>query len=62
MFNIMYSLSVLIVELETARRGLLYAFEVPDGKPTSGLRTQPIPDALHAIGLLTRLTTALDLR
>jgi len=37
-FNIMYPLGVLIVELETARRRLLYVFEVPDGTPTSGLR------------------------
>jgi hypothetical protein len=34
----MYSLSLLIVELETARRRLLYFFEVPDAKPTSELR------------------------
>jgi len=40
----MYSLGLLIVELETARRRLLYVFEVPDGTPTSGLGTQPIPD------------------
>jgi hypothetical protein len=41
----MYSLGLLIVELETARRRLRYVFEVlPDGTPTSGLGTQPIPD------------------
>jgi hypothetical protein len=34
----MYSLSSLIVELETARRRLLYIFEVPDAKPKSELR------------------------
>ena len=34
----MYSLGLLIVELETARRRLLYFFEVPDAKPTSELR------------------------
>jgi hypothetical protein len=39
-----YSLGLLIVELETARRRLRYVFEVPDGTPTSGLGTQPIPD------------------
>ena len=40
----MYSLGLLIVELESARRRLLYVFEVPNGTPTSGLDTQPIPD------------------
>jgi hypothetical protein len=40
----MYSLGLLIVELETARRRLRYVFEVPDGTLTSGLGTQPIPD------------------
>jgi len=30
----MYSLGLLIVELETARRRLRYAFEVPDGTLT----------------------------
>jgi hypothetical protein len=44
MFNMIYSLGLLIVELETARRRLRYVFEVPDGTPTSGLGTQPIPD------------------
>jgi hypothetical protein len=39
-----YSLGLLIVELETARIRLRYVFEVPDGIPTSGLGTQPIPD------------------
>ena len=39
-FNIMYSLGFLIVELETARRRLLYVFGPPDGTPTSGLGTQ----------------------
>jgi hypothetical protein len=39
-----YSLGLLIVELETARRRLRYFFEVLDGTPTSGLGTQPIPD------------------
>ena len=43
-FNIMYSLSFLIVELETARRRLLYVFGPPDGTPTSGLGTQPVPE------------------
>jgi hypothetical protein len=55
----MYSLGVLIVELETARRRLLYVFRVPDGTPTSGLRTEPIADGPRSIGLLTRLTTTL---
>jgi hypothetical protein len=40
----MYSLGLLIVELETARTRLRYVFEVPDGTPTSGLGAQPIPD------------------
>ena len=40
----MYSLGLLIVELDTARRRLRYVFEVPDGTPTSGRGTQPIPD------------------
>jgi hypothetical protein len=43
-FNIMYSLGFLIVELETARRRLLYALGAPDGTPTSGLGTQPVPE------------------
>ena len=41
---IMYSLSLLIVEPETARRRLLYDFEVPDGTPSIGLGAQPMPD------------------
>ena len=53
----MYSLGWLIVELETARRKLRYVFEVPDGTPKSGLRTQAIADGPHSIGLLTRLST-----
>ena|ERR1700693_664877 len=53
----MYSLGVLIVDLETARRRLLYVFEVPDGTRTSGLRTRPIPDGPHSIGLFTRFNT-----
>jgi hypothetical protein len=40
----MYSLGFLIVELETARRRLLYVFGAPDGTPTSGLGTQPVPE------------------
>jgi hypothetical protein len=32
----MYSLAFLIVELESARRRLLYVFEVPDANPTKG--------------------------
>jgi hypothetical protein len=59
--NIMYSLGQLIVDLETARRRILYVFEVPDGTATSGLRTRPIPDGPHPIGLLTRLKTPWDL-
>jgi hypothetical protein len=55
MFNIMYSLGLLIVELETSRRRLLEVFEVPDGKRTNGFRTPPIPDGPQSIGLLTRL-------
>ena len=57
----MYSLGLLIVELETARRRLLCVFEVPDGTPTSGLRTQAIANGPHSIGLLTRLDTPSDL-
>lgn len=60
-FNIMYPLGLLIVDLETARRRLQYVFDVPDGTPTSGLRTRPIPDGPDSIGLLTRLKTPLDL-
>jgi hypothetical protein len=41
----MYSLGSLIVELQTARRRLLKVFEVPNGTPTSGLRTHRIPNA-----------------
>jgi hypothetical protein len=43
-FNIMYSLGFLIVELEIARRRLLYIFGAPDGTPTSKLGTQPVPE------------------
>ena len=42
--NIMYSLSFLIVELETARKRLLYVFGAPDGTPTSGLGTRPVTE------------------
>ena len=55
MFNIMYSLGLLIVELETSRRRLVEVFEVPDGKRTNGCRTPLIPDGPQSIGLLTRL-------
>ena len=51
----MYSLGLLIVELETSRRRLLEVFEVPDGKRTNGFGTLPIPDGPQSIGLLTRL-------
>jgi hypothetical protein len=60
-FNIMYPLDLLIVDLETARRRLRYVFEAPDGTPTRGLRTQGIADGPHSIGLLPRLNTPLDL-
>ncbi len=53
----MYSVGLLIVERETARRRLFYVFEIPDGTLTNGFRTQPIPDGPHSIGLLTRLKT-----
>jgi hypothetical protein len=43
-FNIMYSLGFLIVDLETAKRRLLYVFGTPDVAPTSGLGTQPVPE------------------
>ena len=43
-FNIMYSLGFLIVELETARRRLSYFLKAQDGAPTSGLGTQPVPE------------------
>ena len=57
MFNIMYSLGLLIVELETSRRRLLEVFEVPDGKRTNGFRAPPIPDGPRSIGLLPRRKT-----
>ena len=60
-FNIMYSLGSLSVELKTARRRLLYIFEVPDATLRSGLRTQPIPDAPHSMDLLKRVKTPSDL-
>jgi hypothetical protein len=60
LFNFMYSLGLLIVDLETARRRLLYVFEGPDGTRTSGLRTGPIPDEPHSIALMTRFKTPLD--
>ena len=47
----MYSLGLLIVELETSRRRLLEVFEVPDGKRTNGLKTPPIPDGPQSMGL-----------
>jgi hypothetical protein len=54
-FNIMYSLGFLIVELETARRRLLYVFGAPDGTPTSGLGIQRVAEgALWQNWLLTR--------
>ena len=53
----MYSLGLLIVELETFRRRLLEVFEVPDGKRTNGFRAPPIPDGPPSIGLLPRLKT-----
>ena len=53
----MYSLGLLIVELETSRRRLLEVFEVPDGKRTNGFRAPPIPDGPPSIGLLPRLKT-----
>jgi hypothetical protein len=53
----MYSLGLLIVELETARRRLLYVFGVPDGTPTSGLRNA----ANSRLALLKRLKTPSDL-
>ena len=57
-FNIMYSLGLLIVELEISRRRLLEVFEVPDGKRTNGFRAPPIPDGPPSIGLLPRLKTS----
>jgi hypothetical protein len=53
----MYSLGLLIVELETARRRLLHVFEVPDGTPTIGLRNA----ANSRLALLKRLKTPSDL-
>ena len=41
----MHSLSLLIVELENARRRLLYIFGASDGTPTSELGIQPVPEA-----------------
>ena len=37
----MYPLSLLIVDLETARRRLRYVVEVPYGTPTTGLKNGP---------------------
>jgi hypothetical protein len=52
----MYSLGLLIAELETARRRLRYVFEVPDGT----LGTQPIPDGTcGGIGLSSGIPTRL---
>jgi hypothetical protein len=51
----MYPLGFLIVELETARRRLLYVFGAPDGTLTGGLGTQPVPEgALRRNWPLTR--------
>jgi hypothetical protein len=47
-FNIMYSLGFLIVELETARRRLLYVFGAPDGTPQVDLALSQLPKGLAA--------------
>ena len=42
-FNIMYSLGLLIVELETSRRRLLEVFEVPDVNEQMDLERRQFP-------------------
>ena len=58
----MYSLGLLIVDLETARRRLLYVFEVPEGTHNRwNLERGHFPMGPPSIGLLTRLPIPLDL-
>jgi len=54
----MYSMALLIVELQTAKRRLLKVLEVPNGTSTGGLRTHRIPNWRGSIGFLTRVKTA----
>ena len=54
----MYSIALLIVELQTAKRRLLKVLEVPIGTSTGGLRTHRVPDGRESIGFLTRIKTA----
>jgi hypothetical protein len=54
----MYSIGLLIVELETAKRRLLKVLEVPNGTSTDGLRTHRVLNGRESIGFLTRVKTA----
>jgi hypothetical protein len=57
----MYSIALLIVELQTAKRRLLKVLEVlevPIGTSTGGLRTHRFPNGRESIGFLTRIKTA----
>jgi hypothetical protein len=57
----MYSLSAMIVEMQTARKRLLKLFDVPNGTSTYGLQTRRILNGRESIGFLTRLKGALAL-
>ena len=54
----MYSIALLIVELQTAKRRLLKVLEVPNGKSAGGLRMHRVPNGRESIGFLTRIKTA----
>jgi hypothetical protein len=55
----MCSLASLIVELQSARRRLLKAFEVLNGTPMVGLRPHRIPNGRKLDRLLMRIKFAL---
>jgi hypothetical protein len=57
----MYSLASLIVELQSARRRLLKAFEVLNGTPMVGLRPHRTPNGRKSDWLLRRIKIALKL-
>jgi hypothetical protein len=60
-FKLMYSLSAMILEMQTARKRLLKLFDVPNGTSTCGLQTHRILNGRESIGFLTRLKGALAL-
>ena len=54
----MYSIALLIVELQTAKRRLRKVLELPNGTSTGGLRTHRVLNGRESIGFLTRAKTA----